>query len=79
MRTQVRRWGNSLALRIPRALALESGVEEGSEVEVSARAGKLVVEPTRRRYKLADLLRGVSPANLHEETWSSRPRGRETW
>ena len=56
-RARVSRWGNSLAVRIPRAVAEESGVRDGIVVELVAERGKLVVRPTRRRrYRLADLL-----------------------
>lgn len=63
MKTAVQRWGNSLALRIPRAYAAETRISEGSEVELTLKAGALVVRPVvRKRHALADLLkRGYDP------------------
>ena len=53
MRVKVQKWGNSLALRIPRSLAVESQIEKGSEVNVSLVEGNLVVTPvTKQRYVL---------------------------
>ena len=80
MHTKVQKWGNSLALRIPRSFAAEAQVEEGSTVDVSVENGTLRVRPVRaRRYLLRDLLRQVSPRNRHAEIQSGRRVGREAW
>ena len=80
MNTKIQKWGNSLGLRIPKSFAEEAGVEAGSEVELSVKDGQLVVTPTRRRkYQLRDLLRKVTPANLHDEIDTAGPVGREGW
>jgi antitoxin MazE len=78
--TRIQKWGNSLGLRIPRAIAREAGVEEGSEVDLSIRNGDLVVKPARRpRYRLQDLLRRITRGNVHREVDTGRPVGGETW
>ena len=80
METRIRKWGNSLGLRIPRSFAREAGVEAGSEVDLSLQGGNLVVKPARRRtYQLKDLLRRVTAKNLHGEVDTGRPVGREIW
>ncbi len=80
MRTKVQRWGNSLAVRIPRHLAVESRIRRGTDVEVSVRDGTLVVVPVRdRAYTLDELLLGVTKKNLHGETQTGRSIGREAW
>ncbi len=91
MRTRVRRWGNSIAVRIPAALAAKSGLVKGSAVDLSVEDGRLVVRPTGlRSYTLEELLVGaeggtpgaaedVRPSNLHDETDWGPPVGRETW
>jgi antitoxin MazE len=77
---RIRRWGNSLAVRIPRAVAEESGVQEGVLVDLVPASGKLLVRPARpRQYRLADLLARVRPSNLHEVTETGRRVGREVW
>jgi len=76
--TQVQKWGNSLALRIPKAFATELGLSPGARVRVSLADGKLVLEPSEvDRYTLHGLLRGVNPGNLHGEVELGPPVGRE--
>ncbi len=78
MRTKVRKWGNSLGLRIPKALAEATGVGEGSAVFVAVVRGNLVVKPERApKVALRDLLRRVTPGNLHDEIDTGGPVGRE--
>lgn len=79
MNAVIRKWGNSLALRIPQAVARQIAVGEGDQVELAVDAGGLRVRPARPRYRLADLLRRVTPENRHEETDWGAPRGREVW
>jgi antitoxin MazE len=77
MRTRVQKWGNSLALRIPKAFALEVGLEENGEVELSVDKRRLVVRPAVPSYTLGELLADVRPSNLHGETDWGPPVGRE--
>lgn len=80
MRTKVQKWGNSLALRIPKAFALETGLIEDREVELSVQKGRLVVESTSTpSYTLKELLADVRPSNLHGEIDWGPPVGKEIW
>jgi antitoxin MazE len=80
METCVKRWGNSLALRIPRPLAEEAGLRENSPVELSLEEGKLVVVPImERRYALEVLLAQVTPENVHSEVDTGGAVGSEAW
>ena len=80
MNARVQKWGNSLALRIPRPFAAEVGLSENSEVELSLDEGRLVVRPLRRvKYDLAELLAKVTPKNRHPETDWGKPVGKEAW
>ena len=80
MQTRVRKWGNSLGLRIPRAMAEATGVGEGTEVFVSVVRGNHVVKPARPpRMALRELLRGITAKNLHGEIDTGGPVGREAW
>jgi antitoxin MazE len=80
MQTRIQRWGNSLGLRIPRAFAEEAGVVAGSTVDLSLRNGDLVVKPARRRrYRLSELLDGVTARNRHTAVDTGSPVGREVW
>ena len=78
MTAKVQKWGNSLALRLPKALADELRLVRGSAVELRGVGGKLIVEPhLPPRYRLEDLLKKVSKRNLHAEIKMGRPIGRE--
>ncbi len=80
MQTKIQKWGNSLGLRIPKSFAEQAGFAAGSEVDLSVKDGGLIVRPAqRRKYRLQELLRGVSPKNLHEEVDNGAPVGREVW
>jgi antitoxin MazE len=80
MRVQVQKWGNSLALRIPKPFAEEAAVSQGSVVDLSVSEGRLVAMPVRRRkFTLKQLLTGVRKSNLHSETDFGPATGRETW
>ena len=80
MRSKVQTWGNSLAVRIPRAFALELGLEHDLPVDVSVHEGVVVVAPLRQPvYSLDQLLAGVSPRNKHTEFDFGGPVGHEAW
>lgn len=80
MRTSVRKWGNSLAIRIPKPLAEDTRLRPGAEVELTVERGRLVAAPVRRpRHALAALLAGVTPRNRHREIDTGSPVGRELW
>ncbi|GBC95885.1 Antitoxin MazE [bacterium HR16] len=80
METHVKKWGNSLALRIPRPLAEEVGLEENSLVRVMIKEGKLVIVPIARvRYALDALLAEVTPQNLNSEVDTGAAVGGEAW
>lgn len=80
MRAKVQKWGNSLALRIPKPFAREAEVREGTAVDLSIREGKLVVvRAAQGGYTLKQLLRRITKDNLHKETDWGRPAGREMW
>jgi antitoxin MazE len=80
MQTRIRKWGNSLGLRIPRSFAAEAQVEEGATVDLSVENGRLLVRPLHvRRYSLKVLLRRVSRRNRHGEVSTGSAVGREAW
>ena len=80
MKTRVQRWGNSLAVRIPKSFAEEVGLQADSAVDVSLREGGLFVEPAPDAApSLAELLDGVTEENLHAEVDAGPGRGSEAW
>ena len=80
MTTRVQKWGNSLAVRIPRALAEDARLAQGAEVTLSTADGRLTMEVVRReRISLAGLVAGITPENIHAEVDTGAPVGREVW
>jgi antitoxin MazE len=80
MKTRIQKWGNSLALRIPKPFAIEVGLERNSTVEVSVVDGRLVIEPEAEPGALLrDLLAQVTKENLHGEVDTGVAVGMEAW
>lgn len=80
MESRIQKWGNSLAIRIPKAFAEETLLTEDVTVEITVREGALVIAPMRRRrISLAKLLKGSTLENLHGEVTTGDPAGNETW
>lgn len=76
MRTRIRKWGNSLGVRIPSALAEDAHLHEGAEVDVTIREGQLVIVPV---LSLAELVAGITATNLPTVDEDDAPRGSEQW
>jgi antitoxin MazE len=80
MVTKIQRWGNSLGLRIPKSFAVDAGVEEGSEVDISIEGDRLVIRAVRpARYELKELVSLIREDNIHEEIPTGGRVGREVW
>jgi antitoxin MazE len=80
MKLKVQKWGNSLALRIPKALAIEANIASGSTVEMSLSNGELKIRPVEdREYSLDELLSGVTAENIHDEVSTGIPKRKESW
>jgi antitoxin MazE len=80
MQGQIQKWGNSLALRIPKALAAEAGVSEGSAVEIELGESGLVIRPLPEpTYSLRELVAGITEENRHGEVDSGPAVGKEVW
>jgi antitoxin MazE len=75
MRAQLKKWGNSLALRVPTGLLAELNLSENSTVDLRVEDGKIIITAMQKRkwkYSLEELLAGVSEENIHPETdWGS--------
>jgi antitoxin MazE len=78
--TLVSKWGNSLAVRIPMAIAKQAGLGEGDCVALALDTdGAIVLRRTRRRYELSELVARITPKNRHRETDWGPPQGKESW
>jgi antitoxin MazE len=80
MKTRIQKWGNSLALRIPKAFAAETNLKQNSTVDISLVEGKIVVsQASEPAYSLESLLSRVTDENLHSEVDFGPPAGKEIW
>jgi len=80
MKTYIQKWGNSLALRIPKAIANEIKLSIGAEVKLLLAGKKLVVSPIGgTRSSLRCLVSKITEKNRHHEIDTGQPVGNETW
>ncbi len=78
--TTISKWGNSLAVRIPLAIAKQASLSEGDSVALALdRDGGIVLRPTRKKYELSDLVAQITPKNRHRATAWGKPEGQESW
>ncbi len=80
MLAKIQKWGNSLALRIPKVYADEAGLGNNSPVEIQVVNGEIRIIPVHKPYyELDDLLEGMTDDNLHSEVDWGKPEGKEAW
>jgi antitoxin MazE len=80
MKARIQKWGNSLAVRIPKAFADEVRLAQDSAVDLTVRNGKLVIVPVDEpEFTLEDLVAKITPENRHGETSTGSPVGDEAW
>jgi antitoxin MazE len=83
MHVEFLKWGNSLALRVPKAFAESIGASEGKQAEMTIKDGSLVVKVSkakrRRRYVLKELIDAITEENRHPEIGWAPPVGNEVW
>jgi len=80
LKTRIQKWGNSLAIRIPKSFADEMGWQQNSSVQVMIREGTIVIAPEPEAKWLLDaLLAQVTEDNIHHEWETGPPEGDEIW
>lgn len=80
MKVEVKKWGNSASVRIPAAIMRAAHLELDEAVDVREESGRVVIEPIERKeYDLDDLVRRITPRNLHDEVNFGGPAGKEVW
>ncbi len=80
MITKVQKWGNSLAVRIPKSVAEDTQLSFGKTVNLAVHDGQIVIAPARQKgFILSDLLGEVTPRNRHTEITTGRAAGQEAW
>lgn len=79
MNSKITKWGNSLGVHIPRALAALVGITENTPVELSTEHEAIIIKPLKRKESLRDLAAKITPDNKHDEADWGGPVGKEAW
>ncbi len=79
MRVKIQKWGNSLALRIPRAFAFQSEIRENKFVELKLEGKKIFIEPVEDKPNLEEMIGKINKQNIHKETDFGNSLGAERW
>jgi antitoxin MazE len=79
MKTTIQKWGNSLAIRIPKSITKDSRVSEGSNIDILVENGKIILSPGRKEYSLKELLKNITNENIHSEISTGDQTGGEIW
>lgn len=80
MTTTIQKWGNSLAVRLPRETVRRLRVQEGTRVDVEASQRQIVIRPTpKAKPSLKEMVAAITPENRHGKTDWGRAVGKELW
>ncbi len=77
MKAKIQKWGNSLAVRVPKGIAEQAGVKSDDVVDMDVKDGKILLLKVAGEYRLDDLLKGITDENLHSAVETGEPVGRE--
>lgn len=80
MTTKIKKWGNSLALRIPKNITSDFNLKEGSQVKIGLDKKGIILKPLKsKKLKLVDLVNKITPANKHKDFFKDKRAGKEIW
>lgn len=79
MKARIQKWGNSLAVRIPKAVCQQVKLEENSMVELMVENERIVLSPVTSHLTLEEMVALITSKNQHEQLIDDAPQGRETW
>ena len=80
MKTTVKKWGNSAAVRIPAGVMEAADMRVEDVVDVSEEAGRIIVKRVQpKKYDLDHLVNGITAQNLHEPVDFGPSQGKEIW
>lgn len=78
MSVKIQKWGNSLGVRIPKAVIEKVNLSENSEVEIESKNGTIIIFPAKKQFSLDDLVDQITKSNLHPKE-DFKPEGNEGW
>jgi len=79
MKATIQKWGNSLAIRIPKNITKDTRVSEGSSIDIMVENGNIVLSPRKMEYSLKELLKNITSENIHSEISTGDQIGGEIW
>ena len=79
MKSRVRKWGNSLAIRIPLILAEQSQLKKGAAVKIRVEDKKIIIQLIKKNMKLPELLAKINESNLSEKIEVMEFAGKEEY
>ena len=77
--SKVKKWLNSLGVRINKAIADKAQISENTEVDIAVSGNRLILTPLSPRYTIEDLIAGVTDENTHGEVNAGPSVGMEAW
>ncbi len=78
MSSKIKKWGNSLGIRIPKVVVEQAHLEENAEVEIMHQDGKIIIFPSNKKITLESLLKRINKNNLHQ-VLDEKNEGNEEW
>ena len=78
MEAVVKKWGNSLGIRIPNHIARDLSIKDGSFVDINNKGKEIIIKPIKKN-TLSEMLEKINEQNLHEEIETGSPVGNEIW
>ncbi len=73
----IKKWGNSLGVRIPKNFAKNLSLKDGTIVEIKENEGEIIIYPVKD--ELSDMLSRINESNIHSEFETGKPEGKEIW
>ncbi|WP_461256255.1 AbrB/MazE/SpoVT family DNA-binding domain-containing protein [Treponema sp. R80B11-R83G3] len=78
MEAVVKKWGNSLGIRIPSHIVRELALKDGSYVDINDKGKVIIIKPIQKN-KLSEMLSNINEQNIHREIETGGPVGKEIW
>jgi len=78
MEAVVKKWGNSLGIRIPGLIVRELALKDGSYVDINDKGKTIIIKPIQKN-NLSEMLSNINEQNIHKEIDTGNPVGKEIW
>lgn len=78
--SSIKKWGNSLAIRIPSSVVQDLALFENSSVQITSNGVVAIIQPKKhKKVSLDELVAAITPDNIHKEVDWGKPVGKEVW